>query len=1039
MAVRGVITEFFSLEEFERQKKVATDGVKEYIELANKAQPIRVELKGADKIKTIVEGAKELSASNIRVSETTTKVITTQRELDKAIVEGRVQKQAYNKELKTEVELENALTGSIARAKAEVKALTAERDKLNLSTAEGKQRQIELNTLIDKNTDFIKENSAAMEKQRLNVGNYANSLADGFEKVRAEIEKLKQKQEGLQKLQKVDPIGFKLTAQQKDLDKTTASLDKLQDVLAIGSNENLTYSQSVRKIGFAWQDMEASGNFSKEFLEEFKKFAAQAKDSAEDLRQEIKALSSDTRELDLVASGLNTLVNAGQAVFATYELLGEGGEDVQKSIQRLIAVQQIANGVQQTAKDLTDQGSAAYTAYAGVQKIVKTTLDSNAAATVRLAAATKLLLGGLVIGGLAFLVIKMIQLKNAVSDAARQSKILAEVNKEVANSAGQEIAKLEVLYKVATNTNLSIKERKKAVDELQEQYPEHFKNINDEIILQGKAAKAYDATRAAILETAKTRAIESKLSELATSDLEVQLGRQDLLLKKADAQQQIRLNKQKADANKAKGFGSGVTPEEILAGGVALDSINRQLEEGNRKLEQNKKDRDFLLNQITTGSTGSSGGGGGSGNTRNTALLNILKREQERIAENNREIFEDENKTFVQRLEALRAYTEAKEEIIDIEKQIQLSKEKLTNDEIADINDDAADKRLKLEKETQAASDKIRFDQRISKEEKAAEEELKIYDNLYKDLSERYRKYLEEKEKKRKEDEDAEKETAKKRADLEKQLVSELTTLGFTVITASIERRKNQLQEEVDAIDEKKAKDIEVANQTITNEKDKAAAIAVIEARATAQKEQIQRKQQELDVKKAQFDKAQAIARIIQETAIAVVASLTKPALIPLIIGIGAAQLAAVIAQPIPKYKSGAGVNGRPEHGGGLAIVGDGGKKELVVTPQGSAFVTPDTSTLVNIPANSKVFPDADKVSDLMLKVAMRRTIAGATTSDSRKENTEVAKAIDKMEKGVVAAIKRIPMPIIHAENVLKTRIRNNGSNDTYLNQNLQG
>ena len=56
------------------------------------------------------------------------------------------------------------------------KALRDERKSLDLSTDAGKAKAAELNAQIDKNTSTIKDNSSALEKQRLNVGNYTGAL-----------------------------------------------------------------------------------------------------------------------------------------------------------------------------------------------------------------------------------------------------------------------------------------------------------------------------------------------------------------------------------------------------------------------------------------------------------------------------------------------------------------------------------------------------------------------------------------------------------------------------------------------------------------------------------------------------------------------------------------------------------------------------------------------------------------------------------------------------------------------------------------------
>lgn len=53
---------------------------------------------------------------------------------------------------------------------------------------------------------------------------------------------------------------------------------------------------------------------------------------------------------------------------------------------------------------------------------------------------------------------------------------------------------------------------------------------------------------------------------------------------------------------------------------------------------------------------------------------------------------------------------------------------------------------------------------------------------------------------------------------------------------------------------------------------------------------------------------------------------------------------------PVPKY-----AKGTKGHPGGLAIVGDGGKQELIRTPDGNLMLSPDRDTLVNLPKGTSV------------------------------------------------------------------------------------
>lgn len=63
------------------------------------------------------------------------------------------------------------------------KELREERKKLDLQTEEGIKRANEINTAIDRNTNVIKANSSALEKQRMNVGNYTDSIKNAAKEV----------------------------------------------------------------------------------------------------------------------------------------------------------------------------------------------------------------------------------------------------------------------------------------------------------------------------------------------------------------------------------------------------------------------------------------------------------------------------------------------------------------------------------------------------------------------------------------------------------------------------------------------------------------------------------------------------------------------------------------------------------------------------------------------------------------------------------------------------------------------------------------
>lgn len=143
---------------------------------------IDIQIKSADAIKGI--GELNDNINSLRAN---------QKKLDDQYKSGEITLSDYtkatsanSKELKTEETAFKNLTkavdvqeGSINELRASTKALTAERNTLNLNTAEGQKRLKEINTQIDANNQKIKDNVSGLEKQKINIGNYSSAL-DGI-------------------------------------------------------------------------------------------------------------------------------------------------------------------------------------------------------------------------------------------------------------------------------------------------------------------------------------------------------------------------------------------------------------------------------------------------------------------------------------------------------------------------------------------------------------------------------------------------------------------------------------------------------------------------------------------------------------------------------------------------------------------------------------------------------------------------------------------------------------------------------------------
>jgi hypothetical protein len=209
-------------------------------------------------------------------------------------------------------------------------------------------------------------------------------------------------------------------------------------------------------------------------------------------------------------------------------------------------------------------------------------------------------------------------------------------------------------------------------------------------------------------------------------------------------------------------------------------------------------------------------------------------------------------------------------------------------------------------------------------------------------------------------------EQQKKLKDAKMQLSQEVFNLTQSLVDSAFVNQKNRIQEEIDLIEKRKATEIEAINASALSAEEKAARITIAEKKAQTQKEELDRRNREISLRQARFARAFQIAQILGNTALAVVGALAPPpvglgpvlgiGLSKIIGAIGLTQIAAILANPIPKFR-----HGTKDAPGGYAIVGDGGQQEVVKTPDGNTFLTPATDTLVNLPQHSIVYPSLDE------------------------------------------------------------------------------
>lgn len=239
--------------------------------------------------------------------------------------------------------------------------------------------------------------------------------------------------------------------------------------------------------------------------------------------------------------------------------------------------------------------------------------------------------------------------------------------------------------------------------------------------------------------------------------------------------------------------------------------------------------------------------------------------------------------------------------------------------------------------------------------------------------------------------------TEKKRAeDLAKAKIKlEQTVFKFvkTSIDAGFINRIQDLNDQQQANDEAKAREIEAAG-------DNADQKAAIEKRYAAEQKKIQDAIKAEKRKQAEVDKALAITSIIVNTAKAVVEALPNIPLSVIVGLIGAFELATVAATPIPQFAK--GTKSAP---GGKAIVGELGA-ELMREPGKGWKWSPSEATLMDVKAGTEIKTHKDSMRMIALSAIGGEHLIDRENRQQLADIKELRDAINDSTDRTVKAIR---------------------------------
>lgn len=146
--------------------------VKSAMESGNAIKALRAEQKllkdsGEENSAQYVRNEAELKRLTAQRNQATKAIAAQVNESDRLVSAQEKATEAISKEVVT-----------IDEAIANNKELRAVRNTLNLTTEEGKKKLAEINAKLDANTEFVRENGSALEQQKMNIGNYKDSIVE---------------------------------------------------------------------------------------------------------------------------------------------------------------------------------------------------------------------------------------------------------------------------------------------------------------------------------------------------------------------------------------------------------------------------------------------------------------------------------------------------------------------------------------------------------------------------------------------------------------------------------------------------------------------------------------------------------------------------------------------------------------------------------------------------------------------------------------------------------------------------------------------
>lgn len=249
------------------------------------------------------------------------------------------------------------VAGKLAETTAQIQKLKKENKELDKTTAEGAEA-------FAKNTAAIKQLTVQEKVLSAQIAATTKSTVDqnaSMKEQEGELDKLKLQYASLTSEMK-DSSGGK--AMKKSIDELDASVKANRASIgdhqrSIGNYEKSTISlkQELKNIVVEMANLSMANQENSDRFRELQERGGELKDTLSDISARLKNAGSDTKNIDQLVGAFTALGSVVQVAEGSMQLFGAESEDIQRGIQKMVAIQGILNGVQEIGNALQKESA----------------------------------------------------------------------------------------------------------------------------------------------------------------------------------------------------------------------------------------------------------------------------------------------------------------------------------------------------------------------------------------------------------------------------------------------------------------------------------------------------------------------------------------------------------------------------------------------------------------------------------------------------------------------------------------------------------